>query len=234
MSNAPATESAPVSFLGTWISALTKPREATYAAIAASPKARAMTGYLWVFLGSVLASVATVIIQGATIRARMADAGVGTDRLGGGAGAAAFTLVCATPILAVLATAFFAIWVALVQWIAKMFGGKGTNDQLAYTLAAIAAPYAVVSSIIVLLSGIPFVGLCFSAVLGIAGIYIAVLQIMAVKAVNRFDWGPAFGAWIIPGLAVTLVCCCAIAIGASIAGVAFGDIFKSINQSLVQ
>jgi hypothetical protein len=220
------------SFIETWINALTKPREETYAAIAASPRAKASTAYLWVFVSSIAGSLAALVVQGATIRNRLAEAGVGADRFGGGFGAVAFTLLCGTPIAAVVGTAFFAIWVALVQWIAKMFGGKGTNDQLAYALAAIAAPYQIISAVLFLLSAIPFVGLCFRIVVALAGIYVLVLNLMAVKSTNQFGWGPAAGAVFIPGLALMLVCCCVLAVVFSVMGVAIGNVFSTINQSL--
>lgn len=234
MSNAPMMQTDSTSFFTTWINALTKPREETYAAIASSPRAKAMTAYLWVFLGSILTSVVTFVVQGETIRSRLTQAGLGGERLGGGAGAIAITLLCGAPLVAILGTALFAIWVALVQWIAKMFGGKGTNDQLAYALAAITAPYSVLSAAFILLGAIPYVGFCFRIVVSLAGLYILFIQIMAVKAVNQFGWGPAAGAFFIPGLALALVCCCAFAIVASLTGAAIGDIFKSINQSLLR
>jgi hypothetical protein len=225
-------QAGPSSFLETWINALTKPREETYAAIAASPRAKATTAYLWVFVSSIAGSLAALVVQGASIRSRLAQAGVGSERFGGGYGAVAFTLLCGTPIAAILGTAVFAIWVALVQWIARMFGGKGTNDQLAYSLAAIAAPYQIISSVLFLLSAIPYVGFCFRIVVALAGIYVIVLNLMAVKATNQFGWGPAAGAVFIPGLAVMLVCCCVLAGVFSVMGVAIGNVFSTINQSL--
>lgn len=221
------------SFVTIWLNALTKPRESTYAAIAGSPKAKAMTGYLWVFASSIIASLVALIVQGATIRSRLAESGVGSNQLGGGLGSVAVTLLCGTPIVAILGTVLFAVGTALVQWIAKMFGGKGTNDQLAYTLASISAPYALASSILVLLSAIPYVGICFNAVLAVAGVYAFVLQVLAVKAVNQFGLGPAIGSLVIPGLAILLVCCCAVAIVASLTGAALGNVFSTINQSLM-
>jgi hypothetical protein len=157
---------------------------------------------------------------------------VGAEQFRGGAGSVALTLLCGTPIAAVLGTIVFAIVVALAQWIAKMFGGKGNNDQLAYAFAAIGAPYSLVSSLFIALSAIPFVGICFRIILGLAGIYIIVLQVMAVKGVNGFGWGPAIGSVFIPGLAVFLICCCAVAIIGALTGAALGNIFSSINSSL--
>ena len=233
MSSAPVMPSSSPSFLQTWVNALTKPREETYAEIAASPNAKAMTGYLWVFLASIVASFVTLIVQGSTLRNSLSQAGVGAERFGGGLGPVAFTLLCGTPIAAVVGVVFFAIGVALVQWIAKMFGGSGTNDKLAYTMAAISAPYSLVSAVFILLSAIPYVGFCFRIIISLAGIYILVLEIMAVKAVNKFGWGLAIGSLFIPGLALLLICCCVAAIVGSIAGLTLGNVFSSINQSLI-
>jgi len=233
MPESPMTPTSPPSFFQTWVDALTKPREETYAGIAASPNAKAMTGYLWVFLTSIVSSLITLLVQGSTIRSQLGQAGLGEQQFGGGFGAVAVTLLCGTPIAAVLGAVFFAIFAAIVQWIAKMFGGKGTNDQLAYTLAAISAPYALVSSVLILLSAIPFVGLCFSVLAALGGIYAIVLAVMAVKAVNQFDWLPAIGSYFIPGLVVFLVCCCLSAVLATVTGAALGNVFSTLNQSLI-
>lgn len=220
-------------FFQTWVDALTKPSEQTYAGMAASPRAKATTAYLWVFIGSILASFLTLIVQGALIRSRLSEAGVTPDQFGGGVGAVALTLLCGAPIAAAIATFFFAVGVAIVQWVAKMFGGRGSNDQLAYTFAAISAPYSIITGLFVLLSAIPYVGFCFRIILWLAGIYILVLEVMAVKGVNQFGWGPALGSVFIPFLAVVLICCCAAAVVAALTGAAIGNIFSTINSSLM-
>ncbi len=232
MSNAPLMQAGSTSFFQTWIDALTKPNEQTYATIAASPKAKAMTAYIWVFVSSLIASFISLLVEGATVRNQLAQAGVGAEQLRGGGAGTALTLICGAPIAAVVGTIIFAIVVALVQWIAKMFGGKGNNDQLAYAFAAISAPYSLASSIFVLLGAIPFVGICFRVVLGLAGIYIIVLEVMAVKGVNAFGWGPAVGSLFIPAAAILLICCCAAIIVGALTGAALGNIFSSINSSL--
>jgi hypothetical protein len=233
MSNAPMTPAGPTSFFQTWVPALTKPNEQTYATIAGSPNAKASTAYLWVFLSSIVASLISLIGEGAFIREQIARSGVGGEQLGNGVGGVLITLLCGAPIAAVIGTAFFAIGVAIIQWIAKMFGGKGTNDQMAYAYAAIGVPYSLISSIFILLSAIPFVGLCFRVILGLAGLYILVLQIMAIKGVNQFGWGPAIGSLFIPGLVVGLLCCCLVFVLLTVMGPVIGNVFSSINQSLI-
>jgi hypothetical protein len=110
-----------------------------------------------------------------------------------------------------------------------MFGGRGTFDQLAYAIAAIVTPFYFVSGLITLLSAIPYAGFCFGLVgFGLA-IYVLVLQVMAVKGVNQFGWGPAIGSLLLPVLAIA--CCVSVAIGGalSLMGPQLRDIFNSIT-----
>ena len=214
-------------FYQTWIKALTKPYESTYAEIGNSPNAKATTAYLWVFMSSVVVSFFTLLMRGAIMGSRFAN--LGNGRLGNGIGAAALVLICGTPVVAAIGTMFFALLVAIIQWIAKMFGGRGNNDQLAYVFAAIGVPYSLISSIFILLSAIPFVGLCFRIILGLAGLYILVLQIMAVKAVNKFGWGQAAGSVFIPGCVVFILCACVVGGSAALLLPAIRSAIKGIN-----
>jgi hypothetical protein len=226
MSNAPISESKPESVLQTWTKALTKPNEQTFADIAASPNAKASTAYLWVFIASLIQVFLTALVQSRLLGTYMDQAGLG-DVLGNqarGLGSILIGAVCGAPIAAAVTTLFFAIGVFVVQWIAKMFGGTGTADKLAYAMASIAAPFSIVAGILSLLAAIPYVGLCFSVILSLAGIYIFVLQVMAVKAVNRVSWGAAIGSLIIPGLVIGLLCACLV-------GVTFAALLPMIRDA---
>jgi hypothetical protein len=168
-------------------------------------------------------------VQGALIRDQLSN--VGGGKLGSGFAGIAITLICGTPIIAIVGTLFFAIFTALIQWIAKLFGGTGTNDKLAYVFAAITVPYSVLSGVFILLSAIPFVGICFRLIIGIAGLYILVLQIMATKATNQLDWGRAAGSVLIPGLVVGVLCCCLAVVAGMAGGAAFQQYFKQLNPN---
>jgi len=240
MSNAPAPSSGGSKpFYQVWIDALTKPNEQTFADIASSPNAKATTAYIWVFVGYLIEFFLTALVSSArmaSLRGVLGQYGMGNGggALGGGGGIVTTLVaaVCGGPILAVIATVFFAIWTAIIQWVAKMFHGQGTNEQLAYAFASILAPFAIVSGVLSLFAAIPFVGLCFNAILAIAGIYILVLNIMAAKAVNRFGWGEAAGSVLIPGLAIGLLCCCLIGGISMVAGAAFKNIFQQIQNGV--
>jgi hypothetical protein len=220
------------SFFQTWINALTKPSEQTYAEMAVSPNAKATTAYLWVFVAVLVEFFFASLVQGATVRQVLQQQGLTENLPTSGLSVALITAICGAPILAVVSVIFFALGTALIQWIAKLFGGTGTFDQMTYAFGAIAAPYGLVSAVFALLGAIPFVGFCFRIVIGLAGIYVLVLNIIAVKGVNRFGWGQAVGSVLIPWAALFAVCCCAILAASAVLGPTIGNIFSEINRSL--
>lgn len=216
MSNVPIPESRPETVFQTWGKALTKPNEQTFVEIASSPNAKATTAYIWVFIASLVQFFLVSLVQSQMMGTYMQQLGLEAGDLGGqGVMSVVITAICGAPIAAAVSTLFFAIGVFIVQWIAKMFGGRGTSDQLAYAMASISAPYALIAGVLTLLAAIPYVGLCFSAILSIGAIYVFVLNAMAVKGVNQVSWGAAIGSLLIPGLVIGLLCACIIGVSAA-------------------
>lgn len=222
----------PTSFFQTWVDALTKPNEQTYAKIASSPEANPTKAYVWIFIASLVNFLIVLLAQGAIMRNMLQQFGDTSGGIRSTLGGGILAALCGAPFSAIFSVLAFAIVVVIVQWVAKMFGGQGNFNQLAYTWGAIIAPYTLVSSVLTLLSAIPFVGFCFTGLGVLGGIYVLVLEVMSVKAVNRFGWGGALGAVFLPGLVIGLLCACLIAVSALLLGPTIGDIFNSINQSL--
>jgi hypothetical protein len=218
MSNAPAPvpDRGPDSVLRTWSKALTQPNEQTYVEIASRPEAKATTAYLWVFVASLIQIFLVGLIQSQLLGTYGDQLGLG-EQFGprSGFGAILVSALCAAPIGAALNTLFFAIGVFVIQWIAKMFGGIGTTERLAYALGAIVAPYILISGFASLFSAIPYVGWCITTIFALAGLYVLVLEMMAVKGVNQISWGAAIGSVLLPGLVIAFLCACLI--GVSIA-----------------
>lgn len=205
----PAPEVAPDSVFQIWTRALTKPSEHTYAALASSPRARATTAYLWMFVASLIQLLLSSLVQRQMINnLRLFGFDVSGLAPRGGVGMMLVSLICVAPILAALSTLVFAVMVAIMQWLARMFGGTGTNDQLAYAMAAIAAPLTILSGVLSLFGAIPYAGLCFGLLGFLVGIYILVLQLLAIKGVNHIGWGGALGAYFIPVLVLGFICAC--------------------------
>jgi hypothetical protein len=212
-----------------WITALTRPDERTYAAMAASPNAKAMTGYLWYLVGAIVQVVVAALIKGVIFQ-KIAP-GL-AEPLGSASSPA--VLLCGASIGVVLSTLLFAIGTAVVQWIARLFGGRGTNDQLAYVLSNILTPYLIISGVLTLLYAIPVIGPLFGLI-GLAGvIYIIVLEVMAVKGVNQLGWGAAIGSLLIPGLVIALVVCCAMVGVFALLYPSMREIIPQIQQSVPQ
>lgn len=219
-------------WFSTWREAITRPSDETFARIASSPQAKSTTALLWIFLTSLLSSFLASLVQGVVFRQMMQNSDLGVGPFGGGPAGALIATICGAPIAAVILTVVFALFVGVVQLVAKMFGGRGTFDQLAYAIAAIVAPFYIVSGLLALLSAIPYVGFCFGLLSLIALLYVVALEVMAVKGVNQFGWGQSAGSVLLPVLVV--FCCFAVgAIGlVSMAGPRISDIFNSIQQSL--
>lgn len=224
--------SGPKSFFQIWITALTKPNEQTYAELVASPEANTNKAYLWLFIAALVNFFFATLVQGPVMRNMAQQFGQDMDFLNNGIAGTFVTAICGAPVSAVIYVLFFAVTVAIVQWIAKLFGGRGNYNQLVYAFGAILAPYMLVSSVFTLLSAIPYIGFCFTAIAAIAGIYILVLEVMAVKGVNQFGWGAAAGSLLIPVLVIFFLCACLVVGGLMLLGPMIGNVFSTINQSL--
>jgi hypothetical protein len=194
-----------------WRDALTRPSDQTFARIAQSPNAKMSTAFLWVFLGSLVSSLLTIPAQGQMTRQMMQSLGLEEQGLPA-AGGGLITAICGAPIAALISVVMFAIVVGIVHLLARMFGGRGTFDQLAYAIAAIVTPFYLVSGVFGLLSAIPAVGFCFGLLGFAAGLYVLVLEVMAVKGVNQFGWGQALASMLLPVFAIA--CCFAVAAAA--------------------
>lgn len=221
-SNEPvAPEGGPeMSLVDMWIAAFTKPNEGTFARIMARPGATVSKAFLWVFVASLITSFASLVAQAANFGGGMGflrqylPPEIARDLpLGGAPSFGVGTVICGTPVAAIFAVIGFAIGVALIQWVAKLFGGTGSFEKLAYAFSAITVPYSVVAAVLLLLGIIPFVGILTGLVSFALSIYVIVLEVLAVKAVNRLDTGKAVGAVLLPVLAIFLLVCCCILLG---------------------
>lgn len=223
-SNAPMFDAAPPEpFYQVWIKAVSKPNELTYAEIANSPNASPNTAYVWVFLTSL---ISYFLVLTATM--------LGTaSEMSGDITTLAITLACGAPILAGVSVLGFAINIAITQWVAGLFKGTGNYNQLAYAAGAVYAPIGIVSGVISALSTIPYIGLCFSALSFGVSIYSIVLMVMAVKGVNRFGWGEAVGSVLIPTLVIGFICACVVIGMLMLLGPVVGDVFSTIDPSLM-
>jgi hypothetical protein len=219
-------------WVSTWRDAISKPNEQTYATLAMSPNAKASTAFLWIFLGSLLNIFLVSLVQGTVFRQIMRNSDFGGNQFGTGPGGGLIAAVCGAPIGAVISVVVFAVFVGVVQFLAKTFGGRGNFEQLAYATAAIVTPFYLINGALTLLAAIPYVGLCFGLVSLIAVLYVIALEVTAVKGVNQFGWGQALGSYFSPFL--VLACCFSIGVIGILRmlGPGISDIFNSITTPM--
>lgn len=198
----------------TWIKAVTQPSEEAYQEIINDPGASTKKANLWVFLAA---------LAGAVISSLLGSM-FGSSLLGGQAGvgfAGLFgALICAGPIAGALAVLGLAISSGIIQLIANALGGEGTRQQLVYGMAAFLAPISLVSTVI---SGIPLLRI-LSFLLSIYGM---VLTVIAVKAVNKLDWGKSVVASLGLLLVIVLIAGFVIMVLALL-GPAIGNVYNNL------
>jgi len=219
------------SWFSTWMEAITKPNQQTFARLAASPNAKMTTAFLWVFLGSLVNFFVASLVQGAITGQMMQQFGLeGMPRSAFGGGF--LYAICGAPVGAVVSVVFFAMFTGVVQWVAKMFGGTGTFEQLAYVFAAITVPFTLISSVLTLFAAIPYVGVCFGFVGLAVGIYVLVLEVLAIQGVNQLGVGQAAGALFLPG--IVIFCCLFVVIAGllSVLAPAINEVFQQVQQGL--
>ena len=221
-------------WFSTWMTAVTKPNEQTFASMAEHPDAMSNSrAFTWVFLAGTISALISGVFQAILGLAGFSSTPGLADLFGSAERGVAFTLgitMCISPVAGAVGALFFAIGVGIIQWVAKMFKGTGTFSQLAYTMAAVSVPFTLVYSVLTPFSAIPYVGICTGLVSSLLGLYALALEIMAVKGVNKFGWGQAIGSVLLPSL--VLVCCVFVVVaGMAALGVAVGDTFNSVNQT---
>jgi hypothetical protein len=237
-SNTPVMEPKPgiAGWFSIWIKAVSKPSEQTYIDITESPEASTRTAYIWVFVVGTIAGLISAVLQ--TINSFLGVAPAlppipGMENLDPSLAQGNSPIMilviglCVSPLAGLFSTLFFALFTAITQWIAKLFGGTGSYDKLLYAFAAITVPFTLVSSILSLFSAIPYIGACFGLISFGLSIYIIVLEVYAVKAINRFpSFGPAVGAVLIPVAVIFIfVCACIILFSFAFAGLLAGTGF---------
>ncbi len=229
MSPEPSASSGVEGWVSTWIAAITKPNEQTYAAMAEHPDARTINrAFIWVFIAgtvsALISGLLTAVIQMAGFAAPSPF-----DQFSGGASQSGIatlgTAICTSPISGLISLLAFAVFTGVYQWVAKLFKGIGSYSQLAYVLAAITVPFNLIFAFIAPLYSARYVGACFGILALVALLYVVYLEVAAVKGVNKFGWGEAAGSILLPTF--VLMCCVAIAVFGVMSA-----LLPAINQSI--
>jgi hypothetical protein len=220
-SNLPVMPGPPEPFYRTWMNVLTRPTEQTFAEMAVSPDAAPGKAYLWVFLAGMISAFISAVVQGVFLADQ--ETTLAANFL--------IAMFCCIPVLGGLSVLGLMINAGLVQLAAGMFKGVGTYDQLAYVFGAISVPVTLIGSVLSVFYAVPFLAFCLWPLSLLLFLYFLVLEVIAVKGVNRFGWGEAVGSVLVLPLALIFCACASIGL-IMVMGLSVGDIFSQINQSL--
>ena len=212
------------SFTDVWIKALTQPSAATYEDFISRPGVTLGRAFSWVFACSFVGSIFGFL--GIILSGNLSN--LGLDQANGlfqGASFPFLLFVCGVPLSAAFSIVGLVIVAGISQLVSRLLGGTGTFTQLAYAFAAYLAPMSIVTSILGL---IPFVS-CLNALLGIYGL---VLNVIAVKAVHKFDYGRAVIASVAFVVVIIVIAACVAAIFLALLGPVVGNVFSNVIQGL--
>lgn len=174
-----------------WLRALTKPSAATFEELLHDPQAASGRAYKWIFLGTLVGQAIALLIF---IAFHQSPRLVALQK---------FSLISPTmkpetyacTLLISPFAAIIGLWLFsnITQWFARMFEGKGTAAELIYVRAAYLAPMSIITTP---LNVIPIVAY-FNILLSF---YLMVLELLAIKTVNRFGWGAAIASAFLPAI----------------------------------
>jgi hypothetical protein len=209
-----------------WWKALVPEGEA-YEIIAADPRASVGRACLWVFATNLVCSGIMMLLFGAIVGlAVLSTADASGEEALAGLGITAVVLVCLAPVIyGIMGVVGLLMMSGLSHTIASALGGTGTFTKLTYAFGAYLAPLMIVSMVISFIPIVNYLGF-------VVGIYGLVLNIMAVKAVHRLDWGRSIASSAI--IWVGLLCCVAFVVIMilTLMGPSIGNVFSSILEDL--
>lgn len=182
-----------------WLRALTKPSVATFEELLRDPRAAGGRAYWWIFIGTLVSQAITLLILIGIHQSPRLSALQKFSLSSSGAKPEIYACtLLISPFLAIFALWFFS---NITQWFARMFDGKGTASELIYIRAAYLAPIGIITTPLNVIPIIAYLNIVLS-------FYLVMLEVIAVKTVNRFGWGAAIASVILPGVVLggALVC----------------------------
>lgn len=207
-----------------WIDAITKPSVQTYERFIQQPSISGNTGYTWIFISTLIGYVISLLGQWAWSGLNPTNSAL-SPFANNPTVFYLLLVVCGAPIGASLSVLGLAISAGISQWVARMLGGVGSHSELVYAQAAFLAPLTLVIDI---LGIIPFV----SCLIFPLFIYMVVLNVISIKAVNRFGWGKAIASSVIIWVAALWLVAVFVIVILALLGPSIGHVFSNIIQEI--
>ncbi len=198
-----------------WQKVYFHPSVQSFIDILQDPTARPGRAFLWVaIMGAIVGlvqSLVTMLVN--PVMPQLGDSGPALPVMTLG-----FTLVCGVIVAPIVAVIGLAIGAGVTRLVAGLFGGTGTFDRLVYAFGAISAPStipaALFSIITVVIQGLTMratnssaglLGLCVLPFSLALGIYVVVLYVNAIRAVENLTTGKAVLVYFIPTIVFAII-----------------------------
>jgi hypothetical protein len=207
-----------------WVEALTKPSVETYEDIVADPGASASKAYTWVLIAAFISYVIAIGVS-FVLDTILGVTGFQQFSLFEGITSSIIIVMCCAPVLSILAVLGLAINAGISQFVAGILGGSGSYNELVYAIGAYLAPLTLISGV---LGAIPYLN-CLSIFVGLYGI---VLNVIAIKAVNKFDWASAIISSVVVVVGILVVAGCLVIGFLAMLGPLVGDVFSNIIMDI--
>jgi len=174
-----------------WLTALTRPNPESYEVLLSDPEVSLSRALIWVALTGLVAGALAILAQALIFNSLLAGLRLAQPGALDPNTLTAILFLCGLPAFAVSAMLGVLLSAGFTHLGARLFGGNRPLAEQAYLTAAYGSPIFVVSAI---LAFIPLVN-CLTLPLGLYALF---LNIVAVKAINRFGWGAATAAGLMP------------------------------------
>ena len=117
------------------------------------------------------------------------------------------------------------ITTGITQFIAGLLGGEGTFAKLIYAFSAFSTPINLIATVLLFL---PLRSLLTFAIL----VYSIVLNVMAVRGVNKFSWGKAIASSVIVIVGIVVLLAVLTIVILALLGPAIGEVFSTIVNDI--
>ena len=182
-----------------WAHVLTRPGADTFRDLTANRGIRPGRPYLWVFLAGAFDYLVSAIMHifSEPLQIYRQDLPGVVNPISGILRVFAFPLGGAAVLLG------FMLMVLMMNAAARSLGGTGNYARLAFASGALAAPFSVITALLLPFSLITYAGLCFAWLTISIGLYLIGLQVVAIMGVHQLGWMKALAALILPVLVLS-------------------------------
>jgi hypothetical protein len=211
----PAQSTAPRKWYEIWWAILRHPGKETFRSILQEPNATYSRGFIWIAVVTLITALVVSLASFPLMRSLTR----GSSDVFLNSGIFIVILFVEVILAPLFAIAGMAVGAAIYHGIARLFGGMGQWGQMVFCLAAISAPFSLLSAAINLVttpftiwlpSNFSSLLSCCVAPLALAlGVYAIVLQVIAIDAVENIGTWKSVATLFIPAIIViVLTICC--------------------------